>query len=164
MEISRVNKEAHYIAKKVFGTRSVDLEKINIRSVKFFRRAEKIKITKDSLNFFQQYKDNFFEEILSHYRSSKKIVINLNWLFEEKLKDKLFDKLCEFTLLANIKTLQIEDSMLNQRNLDNITRTNFAQQIVSLKLPRNNLSDWGINYIFNSDRLTHIKKIDLSSN
>ena len=126
MEISRVNHEAHYIAKKVFGTRSVDLEKINIRSVKFFRRAEKIKITKDSLNFFQQYKDNFFEEILNHYRSSKKIVINLNWLFEERLKDKLFDKLCEFTLQANIKTLQIEDSMLNQRNLDSITRTNFA--------------------------------------
>ena len=93
MEISRVNKEAHYIAKKVFGTRSVDLEKINIRSVKFFRRAEKIKITKDSLNFFQQYKDNFFEEILSHYRSSKKIVINLNWLFEEKLKDGIIEEM-----------------------------------------------------------------------
>ena len=52
MEISRINKEAHYIAKKVFGTRCVDLERINIRSVKFFKRAEKIKITKDSLSFF----------------------------------------------------------------------------------------------------------------
>ena len=112
MEISRINKEAHYIAKKVFGTRSVDLEKINIRSVKFFKRAEKIKITKDSLTFFHQYKDNFFEEILTHYRSCKKIVINLNWLFEERLKDKLFDKLCEFSLQPNIKTLQLEDSML----------------------------------------------------
>ena len=53
MEISRVNKEAHYISRKVFAMRSIDLEKINIRSVKFFKRAEKLRITKDSLNFFQ---------------------------------------------------------------------------------------------------------------
>ena len=39
IDISRVNKEAHYISKKVFGMRIVDLEKINIRTVKLFRRA-----------------------------------------------------------------------------------------------------------------------------
>lgn len=59
IEISRVNKEAHFISKKVFGTRKIDLERINIRSVKFFKRAEKIKIGKDSLGFFTQYKRNF---------------------------------------------------------------------------------------------------------
>ena len=38
IEISRVNKEAHYISKKVFGMRCVDLEKI--------------RVTHHSLNFF----------------------------------------------------------------------------------------------------------------
>ena len=52
IEISRVNKEAHYIAKKVFGTRCVNLEKVTIRTVHLLRRAEMIKITKDSLVFF----------------------------------------------------------------------------------------------------------------
>ena len=52
IEISRVNKEAHYIAKKVFGTRCVNLEKVTIRTVHLLRRAEMIKITKDSLGFF----------------------------------------------------------------------------------------------------------------
>ena len=83
----------------------------------------------------------FFEEILAHYRGLTKLIINLNWLFEERLKDSLFDKLASFTLKPNIKTLLIEDSMLNYRNLDSITRTQFAQKIVALKLPRNNLGD-----------------------
>ena len=52
IEISRVNKEAHYIAKKVFGTRCINLEKVTIRTVYLLRRAEMIKITKDSLGFF----------------------------------------------------------------------------------------------------------------
>ena len=123
IEISRVNKEAHYISKKVFGMLVVDLEKINIRTVKLFRRAQKIRVSHHSLNFFQQFKDVFFEEILAHYRGLTKLIINLNWLFEERLKDSLFDKLASFTLKPNIKTLLIEDSMLNYRNLDSITRT-----------------------------------------
>jgi hypothetical protein len=41
----------------------------------------------------------------------------------------------------NVKTLKIEDSMINYRNLDSLTKSDFAQQIVSLKLPRNNLGD-----------------------
>jgi Leucine-rich repeat (LRR) protein len=52
IEISRVNKEAHFITKKIFGHSKVCLEKINIRSVKLFKRAEKIKISQDSLGFF----------------------------------------------------------------------------------------------------------------
>ena len=114
IEISRVNKEAHYIAKKVFGTRCVNLEKVTIRTVHLLRRAEMIKITKDSLVFFQQYKDNFFEEILTHYRACKKLIIDMNILFDERIKDSLYDKLCQFTPKPNIKTLQIENSMLNQ--------------------------------------------------
>jgi len=105
IDISRVNKEAHYISKKVYGMRKVALERINIRSVKFFKRAEKINISKDSLGFFQQYKDNFFEEILGHYRNVTKMTINLNFLFEERKKDQLFDKLSQFELKPHIATL-----------------------------------------------------------
>lgn len=126
IEISRVNKEAHYISKKVFGMRRVDLEKINIRTVKLFKRAEELRVTHKSLNFFSQFKDVFFEEILAHYRGLTKFVINLNWLFEERQKDTLFDKMAGFVLKPNIRTLQVEDSMLNARNLDSITRTIFA--------------------------------------
>ena len=123
IEISRVNKEAHYISKKVFGMRCVYLEKINILTVKLFRRAEKLKVTHHSLNFFQQFKDVFFEEILAHYRGLTKLIINLNFLFDERLKDSLIEKLASFNLKPNVKTLLIEDSMLNVRNLDSITRT-----------------------------------------
>ena len=38
--LSRINREAHYISKKVFGTRKVELGKINLRLVKFFQRVE----------------------------------------------------------------------------------------------------------------------------
>lgn len=123
IEISRVNKEAHYISKKVFGMRCVYLEKINILTVKLFRRAEKLKVTHHSLNFFQQFKDVFFEEILAHYRGLTKLIINLNFLFDERLKDSLIEKLASFNLKPNVRTLLIEDSMLNVRNLDSITRT-----------------------------------------
>ena len=68
----------------------------------------------------------FFEEIVAHYRGLTKLIVNLNFLFEERLKDSLFDKLASFSLKPNIKTLLIEDSMLNYRNLDSITRTQFA--------------------------------------
>ena len=99
-----------------------------------------------------------------HYRGLTKIIINLNWLFDERQKDGLLDKLSTFLLKPNIKTLLIEDSMLNYRNLDSITRTQFAQKIVALKLPRNNIGDQGVNFIFSSSRLAHIIKLDLSSN
>jgi hypothetical protein len=96
IDISRVNKEAYFITRKVFGTRQIDLEKINIRTVKLFRRAEKLKITKDSLPFFSQYKRNFLAQIFDHYKNMKTLVINLNFLFEEANKDRLFDILADF--------------------------------------------------------------------
>lgn len=53
IELSRVNKEAHYISKKVFETRKVELHKISLRLVKFFHRANVIRISKDSVQFFE---------------------------------------------------------------------------------------------------------------
>ena len=105
IEISRVNKEAHYISKKVFSMRKVDLEKINIRTVRIFKRAEELRVTFKSLPFFSQFKDVFFEEILAHYRGINKFVINLNWLFDNRQKDELFEKLASFVLRPNIRTL-----------------------------------------------------------
>lgn len=96
IEISRVNKEAYFISRKVFGTRKIDLEKITIRTIKLFKRAEKIKITKDSLPFFSQFKPNFLAQILDNYKNMKTLSINLNFLFEERKKDRLFDILAEF--------------------------------------------------------------------
>lgn len=74
----------------------------------------------------------------------KTLVINLNFLFDERNKDKLFEVLADFQLQVNVRTLKIEDSMITQRNLDCLTQSDFAQQIVSLKLPRNNLGDQGV--------------------
>ena len=164
IEISRVNKEAHYISKKVFGMRLVDLDRINIRTVKLFRRAEKLRVSHHSLNFFSQYKDVFFEEILANYRGLTKLIINLNFLFEVRQKDQLIEKLSNFSLKPNIRTLIIEDSMLNVHNLHCLLRTQFAQRITVLKLPRNNLGDSGIQFLCESDRLQHLLKLDLSSN
>jgi Leucine-rich repeat (LRR) protein len=54
--------------------------------------------------------------------------------------------------------------MLIPRNLDSLSKSDFAQQIVALKLPRNNLGDQGVAYIFGSERLNHLLRLDLSSN
>ena len=164
IEISRVNKEAHYISKKIFGMRAVALDKINIRTVMLFRRAEKLIVNNNSLNFFMQYKDVFFEEILAHYYRISKLIINLNTLFDVRQKDYLFDKLASFELRPTIDTLLIQNSMLTNRNLDSLLRTQFTQKVLQLKLPQNNLGDSGVNFLFCSGRLQQIKKLDLSSN
>ncbi len=135
-----------------------------MKTVKFFWRAEEIIISKDSLSFFENYKDNFFQEILSHYKNVKTFTINLNFLFEEDKKDKLFEKLSQFKLGPNIKTFMVEDAMLKQRNLEALTKTDFLQNIIVLKLPRNSMGNNGIQFLFSLDRLKHIKKLDLSSN
>lgn len=74
----------------------------------------------------------------------KTFTINLNFLFEEDKKDKLFEKLSNFILKENIKTFVAEDSMLNQKNLDCLTKSNFLQNVINLKLPRNNLGNQGV--------------------
>jgi Ran GTPase-activating protein (RanGAP) involved in mRNA processing and transport len=51
-------------------------------------------MTKDSLAFFQQYKERFFVEILSHYKKVRRLTINLNFLFEEDKKDKFLEMIC----------------------------------------------------------------------
>lgn len=82
-QLRRVNKEALVLCKRVFSTKIVQLEKISLKSVKFFERAEEIRISKESLKFFNQYKNDFFVEILSHYSNVKTFTINLNFLFDE---------------------------------------------------------------------------------
>jgi hypothetical protein len=58
--LRRVNKEALVLCKRAYAPKRVALHKINLGTVKFFERTEEIKITKDSLQFFNLYKDNFF--------------------------------------------------------------------------------------------------------
>lgn len=142
--LRRINKEALVLCKKAFAARRVTLHSINLKAVKFFERAEEIKITKDSLMFFNQFKDNFFEEILTHYKNVKTFTTNLNFLFEEDKKDKLFEKLSNFTLKENVLTFIAEDSMLKIRNLEAISKSDFLQNVVNLKLPRNNLGNQGV--------------------
>ena len=110
IEMSRINKEAHFISKKVYAARKVGLERINMRSVKFFQRTDKIKITKDSLSFFLQFKDSFLNEILNAYKNVTTVTINLNWLFDERQKDYLFEKLAHFELRPNTTTLVIKQA------------------------------------------------------
>ena len=104
MNLRRVNKEALVLCKRVFTTKIVKLEKINLMSVKFFERAEEIRISKESLNFFIQFKDEFFEEILNHYRNVKTFTVNLNFLFDTTYQDKIIEKICQFDLPKNIQT------------------------------------------------------------
>jgi len=94
----------------------------------------------------------------------KRLTINLNFLFEEDKKDKLFEKLSGFTLRENIHTFNCEDAMLVLKNLEAITKTSMLQNLTYLKLPKNNLGNNGVQYIFSQVRLRHIKKLDLSSN
>lgn len=109
MNLRRVNKEALVICKRVYATKVVQLEKVSLRSVKFFERTGEIRISKESLNFFNLYKDEFFEEILNHYTNVKTLTINLNFLFDNKLKDRIIEKISSFELRKNIATFQAED-------------------------------------------------------
>ncbi len=116
--------------------------------MKFFERAEEIKLNKDSLNFFLQFKDNFFEEIIQHYKNVKTLSINLNFLFEEDKKDKLFEKLSNFVLKENVKTFVCEDAVIRQRNLEDLIKSDFLQNLQYLKLPKNNLGNTGVMHLF----------------
>lgn len=96
MNLRRVNKEALVLCKRVYATRVVQLEKINLKSVKFFERAEEIRISKESLQFFDQYQDRFFEEVLDFYKNVTIFTINLNFLFDCRKKDKIIEKITQF--------------------------------------------------------------------
>ena len=76
-----------------------------MKSVKFFERAQEIRISKESLTFFNLFKDKFLQEILGHYRNVKTFTINLNFLFDDVKKDRIIEKISQFTLQKNIKTL-----------------------------------------------------------
>ena len=110
------------------------------------------------------FKDNFFEEILEHYKNLLTVSISLNFLFDQQIKDHLFEKLSKFELRPNIETLNIEDAHIQPQNLDCLLFSNFLKNIEYLKLPRNNLGDEGVEIIFTSDSLKHIISIDISGN
>ena len=111
------------------------------------------------------FKDEFFEEILNHYSNVKIFTINLNFLFDDLLKDKIVEKISQFELRKNIRTFQAEDvPILNQRNLEHLTRSFFLKNVQNLKLPRNNLGNNGVMFLFGCDNLKQIRKVDLSSN
>jgi len=93
LNLRRVNKEALVLCRRVFKTKVVQLEKITLKTVKFFERAEEIRISKESLNFFSQYKDEFLEEIMRHYSNVKIFTINLNFLFDDQLKNRIVEKI-----------------------------------------------------------------------
>jgi hypothetical protein len=143
-----VNKEALVLCKRAYAARRVSLHKISLKTVKFFERAEEIKITRDSLAFFAQFRDNFFDEILTHYKNVKRLTINLNFLFEEDKKDRLFEKLANFTLRENIATFNCEDAMLKINNLEALTKTQLLQNLTYLRLPKNNLGYNGLVFLF----------------
>ena len=94
----------------------------------------------------------------------KTLSINLNFLFEEDKKDKLFEKLSNFVLKENVKTFICEDAVIRQRNLEDLIKSDFLQNLQYLKLPKNNLGNTGVMHLFSQERLKHIRKIDLSSN
>ena len=130
INLRRVNKEALALCKRMYSARVVPLEKITLRSVKFFERAQEIRISKESLNFFSSYKDEFLTEILDHYRNVKAFTINLNFLFDDQKKDRILDKISSFALQKQIKTFQAEDvPQLSHRNLDHLTRINFLRHV-----------------------------------
>lgn len=99
------------------------LHRISLETVKFFERTEELKITHDSLQFFNAYKDLFFEEILKHYKNIKTITINFNFLFEVEKKDKFFERLASFRLSERILTFNCEDAMLKEKNLECLTKS-----------------------------------------
>ena len=162
IDISRVNKEAHYIAKKVFTTRKINLERINLRLIKFFSRTQKLRITRDSLNFFQTYKESLFEEILFNYNSLQKVVLNFNYFFKEEEIDLLLQKLSRFSLRPSVATLQIEDGQLTLNSFTILHKSQLTQKIQNLNLPRCNLGDQGALFVFTTFR--GLKQVDVSSN
>jgi hypothetical protein len=123
--LRRVNKEALVLCKRAYSPKRVHLHKITLETVKFFERTEEIKITNDSLAFFNQYRENFFEEILAHYKNIKRLTINLNFLFEEDKKDKFLERISQFQLKENIKTFNCEDTTLKEKNLECLIKSSI---------------------------------------
>jgi hypothetical protein len=96
--------------------------------VKFFERAEELKITKESLPFFTQFKENFYLEILSHYKNVKRLTINLNFLFEEDRKNAFIERITGMHREGNplkqaIKIFSLEDAIVSARNLESLFKS-----------------------------------------
>jgi len=165
-----VNRQALSLCQRAYAPKRVQLHKINLGTVKFFERTEELKINKDSLAFFNTYRESFFLEILSHYKNVRRLTISLNFVFEEDKKDKFLDMLCDMhaeePLKDSIKIFNIEDAMINERNLQTLFKSNLLRNIQSLKLPKNSLGNKGLEQLFAaaSGRMQRIRKLDISSN
>jgi hypothetical protein len=127
--LRRVNKEAHFICKRAYAARKVVLKKINLQSVKFFERAEEISITMNCLSFFDQFKDNFLEEIILNYKNLKFLTINLNMLFDMDKRDQLLERLSKMIPKDNIKVFHIHNTDLESKSIETITKTAFLSKI-----------------------------------
>ena len=100
----------------------------------------------------------------------RRLTINLNFLFEDEKKDNFIEMICaihqQVPPKESIRIFAIEDAPLKEKNLDQLFKSNILQNIQTLKLPRNNLMNKGIEILFKNcgDRLKHIRKLDISSN
>ena len=169
--LRRVNRQSLSLCQRAYAPKKVLLHKINLGTVKFFERTEEIKITKDSLPFFGQYRENFFLEILAHYRNVRRLTVNMNFLFEQEKMDGFLDMLCTMhaviPLKESIRVFNIEDAPLKDKNMEALFKSNILQNVLTLKLPKNSLGNTGIETLFSAvagGRLRHIRKLDISSN
>jgi len=75
----------------------------------------------------------------------------LNYIFgDNTIVEKLFSKLAKFKLDPRVQTIQIEDGVLSDSNLQLLSSSKFFMNITALKLPRCSLGDVGATFIFNS--------------
>lgn len=174
INLRRINRQALQLCKRAYAPKRVQLHRINLGTVKFFERAEELKMTKDSLAFFGQFKESFYLEILNHYKNVKRLTINLNFLFEEDKKNAFIERITGMhsrgeggnPLKQAIRVFSLEDAVVSGRNIESLVKSQMLQNIQCLKLPRNSLGNKGAQTLFAEvgDRLKHIKKLDISSN
>jgi hypothetical protein len=73
-------------------------------------------------------------------------------LFEDDKKDKFIEMLCSMhqnePLKESINVFNIEDAIISEKNLDSLFKSNLLQNIIYLKLPRNNLRNQGLEKLF----------------
>ena len=72
----------------------------------------------------------------------------------------------ESPLKESIQIFNVEDAMLNEKNLDLMFKSEILQNVHSLMLSKNSLGNKGIEILFmkSHNRLRHIKCLDISSN
>ena len=164
LSLRTVNQEAKTWCQRAYSARSVELSKISLKTAQFFKRAVILEINHESSKFFNTFKDSFFENILSHYSNLKTIKIDLNEVFDQNKKDIIIDKITCFPLKIQIEEVKAIRSMINYRDLESLTRTNFLENISRLSLSMNNIGDNDLVPLVSAKVLKNLKELDLSSN